>query len=261
MGAALAYYAVFSLAPLLVIVIAIAGLAFGEAAAQGQIVERIQGVVGPDGARTIQTMLANAWNPTSGIVATALSLTVLVLAACGLVTELKDSLNTIWGATPPSGRGLVGPFIDYGLSLAIVLGIGFLLMVSFILSAALAAMVAFFADMLPGRAYTAHALQALNLLLSVGVVALLFASIYKLLPDVAVPWRVAGVGGLVTAVLFTVGQYVVALYLATRSVASPYGAAGSLVVVLVWVYYSAQILFLGAEFTQVYARRRAPTVV
>ena len=258
MGAALAYYAVFSLAPLLVIIIAIAGLAFGEAAAQGQIVERIQGVVGPDGARTIQTMLANAWNPASGIVATALSLAVLVLGACGLVTELKDSLNIIWSATPPSGRGLAGPVIDYGVSLAIVLGIGFLLMVSFVLSAGLAAVAAFFADMLPGRAYTAHALQALNLVLSLGVIALLFASIFKFLPDVPVAWRVAWVGGLVTSVLFTGGQYLVGVYLATSSVASPYGAAGSLVVVLVWVYYSAQILFLGAEFTQVYAKNRSP---
>jgi membrane protein len=255
LGAALAYYTVFALAPLLVIVIAIAGLAFGEAAAQGRIVEQIQGIVGPDGARTIQTMLASARQPASGIIATAISLVVLVLGACGLVAELKDSLNTIWGVTARSGRGPMGIVIDYVMSLAMVLGIGFLLMVSLVLSAGLAAIAGFFADMLPGSVYTAHALQALNFLFSFGVIALLFASIFKFLPDADVAWRDVWIGGVVTSLLFTIGQHLVGLYLGKRSVGSPYGAAGSLVVVLVWVYYSAQILFLGAEFTQVYARR------
>jgi len=145
---------------------------------------------------------------------------------------------------------------DRLLSLALVICIGFLMMVSLSLSVALAAVVAFFADLLPGTVYMAYALQAFNFLLSIGVITILFVAIYKYLPDVSPAWRDVGVGAVATAVLFTIGQFLVALYLGQGTVGSPFGAAGSLVVLLVWVYYSAQILFLGAEFTKVYARRR-----
>ncbi len=256
LSAALAYYTVFSLAPLLIILIAIAGLAFGEAAAQGRIVERIEGVVGADGARTIQTMIGSARKPAAGIIATAISIAMLLLGASGLVAELKDALNTVWGVTTPTGRGLLGMIRDYVMSLAMVMGIGFLLMVSLVLSAALATIATYFVDLLPGTVYTAYALQAMNFVLSVGVITLLFASIFKFLPDVQVAWADVWIGGAVTSLLFTIGEFLVAVYLGRGTVGSPYGAAGSLVVVLVWVYYSALILFLGAEFTQVYAKRR-----
>jgi membrane protein len=254
LGAALAYYTVFSLAPLLIIVIAVAGLVFGEAAAQGQIVEQIEGVVGPDGARALQTMLANARQPASGLLATLLGMAMLLVAASGLVVELQDALNTIWAAPPRPGLGVLATLKDRAISLVLVIGIGFLMMVSLTLSAALAAIVKYFAHLLPGTIYVAYALQAFNFVLSVGVVTILFASIYKFLPDVAVAWRDVWVGAAATALLFTIGEFLVAVYIGQGTVGSPYGAAGSLVVLLVWVYYSAQILFFGAEFTKVYAK-------
>jgi membrane protein len=263
LGAALAYYTVFSLAPLLIIVIAIAGLVFGEAAAQGQIVGQIEGVVGADGARALQTMLANARQPGAGLLATLLGIALLLVAASGLVVELQDALNTIWAAPPRPGLGVLVTIKDRAVSLALVIGIGFLMMVSLTLSAALAAVVKFFAHMLPGTLYVAYALQAFNFIVSVGVATILFAAIYKVLPDVTVAWRDVWIGAAATALLFTIGEFLVALYLGQGTVGSPYGAAGSLVILLVWVYYSAQILFLGAEFTKVYAKhygRRAATV-
>jgi membrane protein len=254
LGAALAYYTVFSLAPLLIIVIAIAGLVFGEAAARGQIVGQIEDVVGPEGARALQTMLANARQPGAGLLATLLGIAMLLVAASGLVVELQDALNTIWAAPPRPGLGVLAVIKDRAVSLALVIGIGFLMMVSLTLSAALAAVVKFFAHLLPGTVYVAYALQAFTFILSVGVVTILFAAIYKFLPDVTVAWRDVWIGAAATALLFTIGEFLVALYLGRSTVGSPYGAAGSLVVLLVWVYYSAQILFLGAEFTKVYAK-------
>jgi membrane protein len=255
LGAALAYYTVFSLAPLLIIVIAIAGLAFGEAAAEGRIVDQIRDVVGADGARVLQTMIASARRPASGLMATLLGVTMLLVGASGLVTELQDSLNLIWRAPPRPGLGLLAAVRARVVSLALVVGIGFLMLVLLASSAALAAAAKFFADLLPGTISVVYALQGVNFVLSVGVMTVLFASIYKFLPDVAVAWRDVWVGAAVTSLLFTIGELLVALYLGQTSVGSPYGAAGSLVVLLVWVYYSAQLLFLGAEFTQVYSKR------
>jgi membrane protein len=257
LGAALAYYTVFSLAPLLIIVIAIAGLAFGEAAAEGRIVEQIQDVVGADGARVLQTMIASARRPASGLLATLIGVAMLLVGASGLVAELQDALNLIWRAPARPGPGLLAAVRNRVVSLALVVGIGFLMLVSLVSSAALAAVAKFFADLLPGRIYVVYALQGVNFILSVGVVTVLFASIYKFLPAVAVAWRDVWVGAAVTSLLFTIGELLVALYLGKTSVGSPYGAAGSLVVLLVWVYYSAQILFLGAEFTHVYSKRSA----
>jgi membrane protein len=254
LGAALAYYTVFSLAPLLLIVIAIAGLVFGEAAAQGQIVGQIEGVVGADGARVLQTMLVNARQPASGLLAMVLGIAILLVAASGLVVELQDALNTVWAAPPRPGLGVLATIKDRAVSLALIIGIGFLMMVSLTLSAAVAAVVKFFAHMLPGTIYVAYALLAVNFILSVGVVSILFAAIYKFLPDMTFAWRDVWIGAAATALLFTIGEFLVALYLGQGTVGSPYGAAGSLVVLLVWVYYSAQILFLGAEFTKVYAK-------
>ena len=200
-------------------------------------------------------MIGNARKLASGILAAAISIVMLVLTASGLVAELKAALNTIWDVTPAPGRGVARILRDYVLSLAIVLGIGFLLLVSLVLSAGLAAVSKFFADLLPGTIYTVYALQAMNLILSLGVITLLFASIFKFLPDVKIAWGDVWIGAAVTSLLFTIGEFLVGLYLGKTSVGSPYGAAGSLVVILVWVYYSAQILFLGAEFTHVFAKR------
>jgi membrane protein len=255
LGAALAYYTLFALAPLLMIVIAVAGLVFGQAAAEGRIVEQIEDVVGADAARALQAMIASARRPGSGLRATLIGVAVVLLGASGLVTELQDALNFIWRAPPRPRLGVLATVRGRLISLALVVGIGFLFLVSLASSAALAAAARSVGEMLPGQLYVAYGLQLLNFVLSVGAVTVLFATIYKFLPDVDIAWSDVWVGAGFTALLFTIGETLVGLYLGVSSVGSPYGAAGSIVVLLVWVYYSAQLLFLGAEFTWVYAHR------
>lgn len=252
LAAALAYYTVFSLAPMLIIAIAIAGAAFGQEAARGEIVAQIQGLVGTDGAKFIETAIESASKPKAGTIASLISIAVLLFGASGLFAQLQDSLNTIWEVQPKPGRGLLGILRDRFLSFTMVLGVGFLLLVSLVLSAGLSGLVAFLGSLLPG---IGALLQLANFVLSFAVTTLLFGLIYKVLPDVKIAWSDVWSGAIVTSLLFSIGRFALGLYLGNSSFGSTYGAAGSVVIILVWVYYAAQILFFGAEFTQVYARR------
>lgn len=250
LGAALAYYTIFSIGPLLLIVIAIAGQVFGKDAAQGQIVSTIQGMVGKEGAQVIQTTIENSNKPGANIIATIIGLVTLLLGASGVFGQLKDALNTIWEVEPKPGQGILANLKEKFLSFTMVLGTGFLLMVSLVISSALAAFGKLLAK-LPGADIV---WQGVSYLVTLGVIALMFALLFKFLPDVDVAWKDVFIGSVVTAILFILGQLGLGIYLGSGSVGTSYGQAGSLVIVLVWIYYSAQILFLGAEFTQVYAK-------
>jgi membrane protein len=253
LGAALAYYTVLALAPLVVVVVAVVGLVYGEQAAQGDLMRQIQDLVGRDGAQAIQTVIANAYKPASGILATVLGLITLFLGASGVFVELRDSLNKIWEAPPHPAGGIWPAIRERFLSFGMVLAIGFLLLVSLVLSAGIAAAGTFLKGLLPIPAWVLH---AVNSTLSLVVFTLLFAMIYRFLPDVRITWRDTFLGAAFTSVLFTVGKLMIGIYLGKAGVASAYGAAGSLVIVLVWVYYSAQVFFFGAEFTHIYALRK-----
>lgn len=252
LGAALAYYTVFSLAPLLIIAIAIAGLAFGQEAAQGQIIGQVEDLLGEQGAKAIQGMIESARQPTAGIVASLLGIIMLLFGATGAFAQLQDALNTIWGVTPKPRRGVIGILKDRLLSFLMVIGVGFLLLVSLVLSAGLAALGKFFGNLLP---VPEAILQIVNFIVSFGVITLLFGMMYKILPDVKIGWSDVWIGAAMTALLFSVGKFLIGLYLGKSGVASAYGAAGSLVLILLWVYYSSQILLFGAEFTFVYANK------
>src|SRR5215472_10007217 len=253
LAAALAYYALFSLAPLVLIAVAVAGLVFGERAAQGQLYSQVSGVIGDSGARALETIVANMHVQGGGVIATIIGLATLLFGATGVFVQLQDSMNTIWKARPPTTNGIIEFFRVRMLSFSMVLGIGFLLLVSLILSAVLAAVGGYLGKFLPGG-YAVG--QALNATVSLVVITLLFAMIYKLLPDTSVAWRDVWVGALLTSFLFTIGKFAIGFYLGKASVASSYGAAGSVVILLLWVYYSALILYFGAEFTHVYSMRR-----
>lgn len=251
LGAALAYYSVFSIAPLVLITIAVASMFLGEEAAQGQIVEEISGTVGTPVAQALEDQLqANQEKGTGGL-ATLTGIVVLLFGASGVFAQLQDALNTVWKVAPRPDRGILGMIRDRFLSMTMVLGTGFLLLVSLVITAALAALARFWTPAaLPGGAYL---WQALHGLVSLAFITVLFALMYKYLPDARIEWRDVWIGAAITAVLFTIGKYLLGLYLGQASVASTYGAAGSLVVILLWVYYSALILLFGAEFTRVYA--------
>ncbi len=253
LAAALAYYTAFSIAPLFVIAIAIAALVFGEDAAQGKIFEQLRGLVGSDAAQGIQALIVSSSKPTEGTIATLISVALLFFGASNIFTQLQDSLNTIWEVAPKPGRGIKGIIKDRILSFGMVLGIGFLLLVSLILSTVLAAL----SKDLDGGMIG----SILNFFLSFGVITLLFALMFKFLPDVKITWGDVGIGAVITALLFTIGKTLISLYLSNSSVGSTYGAAGSLVVLLLWVNFSAQILFFGAEFTQVYANKYGSLIV
>jgi len=252
LGAALAYYTVFSLAPLLVVVIAVAGLAFGREAVEGQLVHQIDGLIGRQGAEAVQTMIAHTARTGSGGLAAVIGLVTILFGASGVFTQLQKSLNKIWEVEPRPDQGISGLVRARALSFGMVLAIGFLLLVSLIAAAALAALDTYLTGLLPGLETL---LQVLSFLLSLALVTLLFAMIFRYLPDVRIAWRDVWLGALVTSLLFAVGKVLIGLYLGHSSTASSYGAAGSLVVLLLWIYYSAQILFFGAEITQVHARR------
>jgi membrane protein len=252
LGAALAFYTMLSIAPLMVISVGVAGLLFGTQAAQGQVIGQIQSLVGQDGAAVIQSLLQHAAKPSAGIAAAAIGLFTLLFGASGVFGELRDSLNLVWRATPAQDSGVAG-FIRYRFfSFAMVLGIGFLLLVSLVLSTAISAAGTFFAAYLPVNEALLH---VVNFALSFLAVTGLFALLYKVVPDVRIEWRDVWIGAAVTSALFAVGKLLIGLYLGKAGVGSAYGAAGSLVVFLVWVYYSAQIFFLGAEFTHTFAER------
>ena len=252
MGAALSYYTMFSLAPLLVVVIAVAGLVFGRDAAQGRIVEQMGGLLGQEGAKLLETMIAKASEPRAGIIATVLGLATLLLGATGVLMELHDDLNTIWKVAPAPGRGWRGTLRDRVLSFSVVLGFGFLLLVSLVLSAGLSAVGDRLADMVPGWVALAY---VLNYGVSLLLVTLLMGTLFVLLPDVKIAWRDVWVGSFATSVMFHLGKLLIGLYLGKASVGSPFGAAGSLAVLLVWIYYTSQVFLLGAELTRVYTTR------
>lgn len=251
LGAALAYYTIFSLAPLLLIVIAIAGLVFGHDAAQNKIFEQLHGVLGANTAAGVQDMVKNAAKPKSGTVATILGVVTLLLGASGVFGQLKDALNTIWDVKPKEGRGIMGMVKDRFLSFAMVFGLGFLLLVSLVIDTAIAAMGKYAGNHLPGGEALWHFVE---MAFSFCVISVLMAGIFRLLPDLKIEWRDVWFGAALTSLLFVLGKFALGIYFAKSAVGSSFGAAGSLVLVLLWVYYSAQILLFGAEFTQVYAR-------
>jgi membrane protein len=215
-------------------------------------------LVGKTGAEAIQAMIASASQPKAGLIATVISIVTLLFGASGVFGALQDALNTIWEVTPKPGRGVLGAIRDRFVSFTMLLGVAFLLLVALVLSAGLAALGKFVGGLLPVPEVV---LQLVNLIISFGVITLLFAMIYRILPDVEIRWSDVWIGAAVTALLFTIGKFALGLYLGKGSVGSAYGAAGSLLVVLLWVYYSAQILFFGAEFTQVYANTYGSRVV
>jgi membrane protein len=250
-GAALAFYSIFSLAPLLVIAIGVAGLAFGREAVQTHVLAQFADLLGTQGARQVEIVLRNSADSETGLVATILGIVTLFVGATAVFTQLKVALNTIWGV-PSEATTVRSFFMDRLVSFAMVQCIAFLLLVSLLVNAALAAVSKALERFVPDMAAL---LLATGFVLSLLVVTVLFAAIFKILPDARIAWRDVWVGALATALLFTLGKFLIGLYLGRSSVASIYGAAGSLVVLLLWVYYSAQVFLLGAEFTQVYARR------
>ena len=251
LGAALAYYTIFSLAPLLLIVIAIAGLAFGHDAAQNKIFEQLHGSLGAKAATGVQEMVKNAAKPKSGVVATILGVITLIFGASGVFGQLKDALNTIWDVKPKEGGGILRMIKDRFLSFAMVFGVGFLLLVSLVIDTVIGAMGKFAGSHLPGGEALWHIVE---LAFSFVVITVLMAGIFRLLPDLKIEWRDVWLGAALTSLLFVLGKFALGIYFAKSAVGSSFGAAGSLVLVLLWVYYSAQILLFGAEFTQVYAR-------
>lgn len=255
LGASVAFYTLLSLAPLLIIVVAIAGFAFGRQAAEGRLVWQIKDLIGREGAEVVQLLLRGAYQQGSGVVATVLGVLTLIYGASSVVAELRSALNIIWCVPQrdESGlRGLISTLRERTLAFAVVMGIGFLLLVSLGVSAALSALSAHWSPSLP---IPVPLMQAVDFAVTYLVYAALFAVMYKLLPDLYLEWRDVALGAAFTSLLFGVGKTVIGIYLGRASIASTYGAAGSLVVLLIWVFYSAQIFFLGAEFTRAYAQR------
>jgi membrane protein len=252
MGAALSYYTVFSLAPLLLIVVSVAGLVFGEEAARGEVFEQVAGLLGAEPALVIEGMLESLNKPERGVLGTALGVVVLGIGATTVFGELQDALDRIWRAPARNGTsGLWSLLRARLLSFGMILGIAFLLMVSLVLSAALAALGKWW-----GGAFGEWEvlLQGVNLAVGLLMTSAVFALIYKVMPRVKVRWHDVWLGAVITAVLFSVGKFLIGLYIGKSGIASGFGAAGSLAIVFVWVYYSAQIFLLGAEFTWVYAK-------
>jgi membrane protein len=251
MGAALSYYSVFSIGPIILIAVAVAGLFLGRDAVQGQVTAGLQGLLGENGAQAINGMLKNADRPAAGIISTIVGIVTLVFAALGVVVQLKDAFNTVWEVEPSKQSGIWSFVRTYVLSLAGVMAVGFLLLVSMLLTTALAAFGKYFGTFLPE-----FLIQAVGIVVSFAVIAALFAMMFKWLPDAPVRWSDVWLGALLTAILFEIGKFLIGLYVGKQGLESTYGAASSLVVVLIWVYYSAQLVLLGAEFTNVRAKQR-----
>ncbi|NRF68195.1 YihY/virulence factor BrkB family protein [Aquincola sp. S2] len=254
MGAALAYYTVFSIAPMLLIAIAVAGLVFGVDAARGEIVAQLRGLMGEEGARAIEALVKSAAKPVEGLTATVVAALMLLVGATTVFVELQSALDRIWRAPVQRHEGILALLRSRLLSFGMVMGVGFLLTVSLVLSAAVAVLGKFWGAHLGGWLLVA---EALNFVVGLALVTLMFGLIYKIMPRVPVRWRDVWIGAAFTAVLFVIGKALIGLYIGRSGIASGFGAAGSLVVLLLWVYYSAQIFLLGAEFTRMVARRRA----
>jgi membrane protein len=251
-GAAIAFYTVTSIGPVLFIVVAIAGLAFGEDAARGAISSELTGLMGQQSADLLETAIKSAARSSSGFLPAAIGIVTLVITASGVFTEMQQTLNVIWRAEP-KGTTVSRLLRARAASLGLVAALGFLLLVSLVVSALLTAL----SDLIDAYLPFGHLiLQALTFLISFGFITLLFGAIYKILPDRRIEWHDVMIGAVVTALLFTIGKFLIGLYIGSSSMASSYGAAGSLIIVLLWIYYSAQIFLLGAEFTKVYAAHR-----
>lgn len=261
MAAALAYYTVFSLAPLLMLIILIAGFIWDPEVIRGTLEQEIQGVIGKDGAEQVKTMLENAESSQQGTTATIISTIMLVVGATGLVGQLQTALNDAWEVKPdPDASGISNFLMKRVFSFGMICAIAFLLLVSLILSSVLSAAGGTIASMLPS-AISGTLLHVLNIVLALVVISALFAVMFKFLPDAEVRWSDVGVGAVMTAILFVAGKYAIGAYLGSKNMDSTYGAAGSFALILVWIYYSAMIFLLGAEFTQVWARRKGSGVV
>jgi len=251
MGASLAFYSLLSLAPLVVIVVGICGLIFGSAQAQMQILEQFRQMVGNEAAQTLAIVLKSAQHPAAGVLANVIGLATLLLGASGVLLELRTALNHLWGVhAPPTSNALKGLIRERFLSFGMVLGIGFLLLISLIVSAGLALLGRFFSGF---TWIPPSVLETMNFVVSVAVITGLFGLIFRFVPDARLPWSCIWRGAALTAVLFTLGKTAIGLYLGKAGVGSAYGAAGSLVVLIVWIYYSAQIFYFGAILTRVYA--------
>lgn len=257
LAASMALYTLLSIAPLLILSIAIAGMVFGEEAARGQIGREIGTIVGPQAGAAIEALVANARAPEAGLISSIVGITVLLFGASGVFGELQTALNQIWNVKPKPGRGVRGFLRDRFFSFTMVMGVAFLLLVSLVVSAALALLTEHFNALIPWPALW----QMINLAIGLAVTTVLFALIFKIVPDAKIAWHDVWVGAFVTALLFTLGKGLLGWYVGRSATVSPFGAAGSLVALVVWVYYSAQILFLGAEFAQVYATRFGSAIV
>lgn len=249
-GAAIAYYTTFSLAPLLLLVISIAGLVWGQEATQGAVVEQLRALTGPAGARAVEAMIESAADREAGVIATVVSIGLLVLGATTVFAELQDALNHLWNAPPAKNSGLWSWLRTRLLSFSLIVAFGFILLVSLTISTLITALSRHLSG---GIVELGLLFEAAHLGLSLLITAALFAAIFKILPDVRISWRDVAIGAAITAVLFHIGKYLISIYLGFSNVASSYGAAGALVIVLVWVYYSTQVFLLGAEFTRAYA--------
>lgn len=248
-SAALAYYSIFAMAPLVIIAISLAGLVFGEEAARGQIYHQIEWLIGHKSALEIQSVIQASSDPAKSTLATIIGLITLLIGASGVFGQLKDALNSIWGVQLRPGKTLITLIKNYLQDFSMVLGVGFLLLISLLLGAALQALNQFLTAYLQLPSF----IQPLTAVVSFFILIVLFAAIFKVLPDVEIGWEDVWIGATVTAILFTLGKYLIGLYLGSSSISSSFGAAGALILILVWVYYSTTIFLFGAEFTKVYA--------
>lgn len=256
LGAALAFYTILSISPLVILVLAIVSLVFNRSSAQAHLLDQTQALIGPEGRNAVQSMLTSGQKASAGIVATLVGLATLLFGASGVFGELRSALNTIWDVKPEATSGIWGMLRERVFSFGMVFSVGFVLLVSLLASAGLAAATKFFGSLLP---IPSLVLAITNFLVSFLGIAVLFGLILKYVPETKVHWSEVRIGAVATALLFTIGKTLLGLYLGKASPGSAYGAAGSLVVMVIWIYYSAQIFFFGAEFTHVYAlSRRGP---
>lgn len=252
-SAVIAYYAIFSLPALLIIIVQVAGLVFGKEAVQGKVEKQIDSMMGQEAASQVQTMISNAGQMESSTIAIIIGVATLLFGATGVFYQMQQSLNKVWEVEPKSDAGIAKMAMDRATSLGVILAIGFLLLISLVLTTAINVLNDWIQSQLPD--FMVVLVFVVNELLSIGIITLLFALIFKVLPDAKVRWQSVWVGALVTAILFTIGKFALGIYFGQADPASAYGAAGSVILILLWVNYSALILIFGAEFTQIYARR------
>ncbi len=258
LGAALAYYMIFSLGPLFIILIAILGLVYGQAAAQDQLIGQFQGIVGTEGARFIQDAIAGTGKPSNNVIGGVIGFVMLIVGALGVFLQLQDALNSIWGVKPRPHSGWRTFIRNRVVSFAMLLAVAFLLLVSLVIQVAIEAVFTYLGSALP---FSSTMVRGMDFFASLAIITILFALIFRYLPDAEIAWRDVWIGAMLTSLLFLIGRFVLGIYLAHSAVADVYGAAGSLILLLLWIYYSAQILFFGAEFTKVYATRHGRAVV